>query len=262
MQALRPSFDGRWGGFGGAPKFPQPMTLEFCLRQSLRGVPDALEMVVITLDRMAEGGIYDQVGGGFARYSTDGAWHVPALREDALRQRAARAAVHADLAGHRRGSLPARGDRDGRVPAAGDAASRRRVLLLPGRRLRGRRGQVLHVDAGRSWSTWSASRWRRASAPRPRATGPARTGARTSCGARSRSRRWRASTDSIPRTSRPWSRTRAPSCSRHGTDACTPAPTTRCSPHGTPWRSARSPKPAAPSTNLATSRPRRGARRS
>ena len=77
MQALRPSFDGRWGGFGGAPKFPQPMTLEFCLRQSLRGVPDALEMVVISLDRMAEGGIYDHVGGGFARYSTDGAWHVP-----------------------------------------------------------------------------------------------------------------------------------------------------------------------------------------
>ena len=77
MAGLRHAFDPRWGGFGGAPKFPQPMTLEFVLRQAVRGVPDALEMVVLTLDRMADGGMYDQVGGGFARYSTDGAWLVP-----------------------------------------------------------------------------------------------------------------------------------------------------------------------------------------
>ena len=74
---LRPSFDARWGGFGGAPKFPQPMTLEFLIRRAQRGAPDALEMLVVTLDRMAGGGMFDQVGGGFARYSTDGAWHVP-----------------------------------------------------------------------------------------------------------------------------------------------------------------------------------------
>jgi uncharacterized protein YyaL (SSP411 family) len=74
---LQRSFDPRWGGFGGAPKFPQPMTLEFVLRQAIRGVPDALEMAILTLDRMADGGIYDQLGGGFARYSTDGAWLVP-----------------------------------------------------------------------------------------------------------------------------------------------------------------------------------------
>jgi uncharacterized protein YyaL (SSP411 family) len=77
MQGLRRSFDPRWGGFGAAPKFPQPMVLEFLLRQALRGTPDALEMAVITLDRMAEGGMYDQLGGGFARYATDAAWHVP-----------------------------------------------------------------------------------------------------------------------------------------------------------------------------------------
>jgi uncharacterized protein YyaL (SSP411 family) len=77
MASLRRAFDPRWGGFGGAPKFPQPMTLEFLLRQALRGEPDALEMVVVTLDRMREGGIYDHLGGGFARYATDGAWHVP-----------------------------------------------------------------------------------------------------------------------------------------------------------------------------------------
>jgi uncharacterized protein YyaL (SSP411 family) len=77
---LRRTFDGRWGGFGGAPKFPQPMTLEFLLRRAVRGGPDAneaLEAVTTTLDRMAAGGIYDHLGGGFARYSTDERWHVP-----------------------------------------------------------------------------------------------------------------------------------------------------------------------------------------
>jgi uncharacterized protein YyaL (SSP411 family) len=77
FQTLRRSFDPRWGGFGGAPKFPQPMTLEFVLRQAIREWPDALEMVILTLDRMAGGGMFDQAGGGFARYSTDGAWLVP-----------------------------------------------------------------------------------------------------------------------------------------------------------------------------------------
>ena len=75
--SLQRAFDPRWGGFGGAPKFPQPMTLEFVLRCSLRAWPDALEMLTITLDRMAEGGMHDQVGGGFARYATDAVWHVP-----------------------------------------------------------------------------------------------------------------------------------------------------------------------------------------
>ncbi|MFB3737374.1 MAG: thioredoxin domain-containing protein, partial [Candidatus Velamenicoccus archaeovorus] len=77
FQRLRSTFDERWGGFGGAPKFPQPMTLEFLLRCHLRGMPDALDMVTLTLDRMAAGGMYDQVGGGFHRYSTDQLWHVP-----------------------------------------------------------------------------------------------------------------------------------------------------------------------------------------
>jgi uncharacterized protein len=76
-KGLRAAFDASWGGFGGAPKFPQPMTLEFLLRRHLRGDPDALDMVSMTLDRMAAGGMYDQVGGGFHRYSTDERWHVP-----------------------------------------------------------------------------------------------------------------------------------------------------------------------------------------
>jgi uncharacterized protein YyaL (SSP411 family) len=74
---LSSAFDTRWGGFGGAPKFPQPMTLEFLLRCHLRGYPDSLDMVRGTLDRMAAGGIRDHVGGGFHRYSVDGRWHVP-----------------------------------------------------------------------------------------------------------------------------------------------------------------------------------------
>src|SRR6266566_2508140 len=74
---LRRAFDPQWGGFGGAPKFPQPMTLEFLLRCHLRGWPAALEMVQLTLDRMGAGGIFDQLGGGFHRYSTDHRWLVP-----------------------------------------------------------------------------------------------------------------------------------------------------------------------------------------
>ena len=74
---LHRAFDSRWGGFGGAPKFPQPMTLEFVLRCALRDWAQAMDIVTMSLDRMADGGIYDHVGGGFARYSTDEAWHVP-----------------------------------------------------------------------------------------------------------------------------------------------------------------------------------------
>jgi len=53
------------------------MTLELCLRMHLRGSPDALDIVTVTLDKMAAGGMFDQVGGGFHRYSTDERWHVP-----------------------------------------------------------------------------------------------------------------------------------------------------------------------------------------
>ena len=74
---LRHAFDPAWGGFGGAPKFPQPMTLDFLLRMAVRGTADALDMVAVTLNRIAAGGIHDHVGGGFARYSTDATWRVP-----------------------------------------------------------------------------------------------------------------------------------------------------------------------------------------
>ena len=66
------------GGFGTAPKFPQSMALDFLLRHHARtGDAHALEMVELTLNRMARGGMYDQLGGGFHRYSTDPFWLVP-----------------------------------------------------------------------------------------------------------------------------------------------------------------------------------------
>ena len=78
VRELRKQHDETYGGFGLQPKFPQPMTLEFLLRHYLRTEdPDVLEMVELTLDRMARGGIYDQLGGGFHRYSTDTYWLVP-----------------------------------------------------------------------------------------------------------------------------------------------------------------------------------------
>ncbi|MBK6327954.1 MAG: thioredoxin domain-containing protein [Chloroflexi bacterium] len=71
-------FDSDLGGFGRAPKFPPSMTLEFLLRMvSRRGDKMALHMVEHTLQKMAFGGIYDQIGGGFARYATDDKWLVP-----------------------------------------------------------------------------------------------------------------------------------------------------------------------------------------
>jgi uncharacterized protein YyaL (SSP411 family) len=72
------TFDRVNGGFGGAPKFPPSMVLEFLLRYHHRtGETRALEMVTQTLSRMAGGGIYDQLGGGFHRYSVDAKWLVP-----------------------------------------------------------------------------------------------------------------------------------------------------------------------------------------
>jgi uncharacterized protein len=71
-------FDERWGGFGHAPKFPPATGLGLLLRCHRRFAdPDALAMVRVTLDRMARGGMYDQVAGGFSRYSVDERWLVP-----------------------------------------------------------------------------------------------------------------------------------------------------------------------------------------
>ena len=76
--ALLASVDRENGGFGAQPKFPNPISLEFLLRHYARtGDDEALNLVTFTLRQMANGGIYDQVGGGFARYSVDAHWLVP-----------------------------------------------------------------------------------------------------------------------------------------------------------------------------------------
>ncbi|MBI4304590.1 MAG: thioredoxin domain-containing protein, partial [Chloroflexi bacterium] len=78
FSALTRDFDNVNGGFGQAPKFPQPLVLEFLLRHYLRTRDShALNMVTMTLEKMAGGGIYDQIGGGFHRYATDSHWLVP-----------------------------------------------------------------------------------------------------------------------------------------------------------------------------------------
>jgi hypothetical protein len=82
-QDLHAAFDDQYGGFGGAPKFPHPASIERLLRdwQATAAGPDpdlrALYMATLTLRRMAEGGIYDQLGGGFCRYSVDRFWMIP-----------------------------------------------------------------------------------------------------------------------------------------------------------------------------------------
>ena len=110
------------------------------------GVTDVVEM---TLDAMAYGGIYDQIGGGFARYSVDDAWLVPhfekMLYDNAL---LARAYLHA-LAGAGPRALPPGLRGDARLGAARDARPRGRLLLRARRRLRGRGGPLLRLDAGR-----------------------------------------------------------------------------------------------------------------
>ena len=143
VAALDQAADRRNGGFGGAPKFPPASALEFLLARG------DTEIVELTLDRMAAGGIHDQIGGGFARYSVDDRWLVPhfekMLYDNAL---LARAYLHGYQAlGHERWRTVCERTLDWML--ARDARGRGRLLLGPRRRLRGGRGQVLRLDAGR-----------------------------------------------------------------------------------------------------------------
>jgi uncharacterized protein len=71
LDTLKANFDARFGGFGAAPKFPHPTDLELCLRKG------ETQIALTTLERMCQGGIYDQLGGGFCRYSVDAEWLIP-----------------------------------------------------------------------------------------------------------------------------------------------------------------------------------------
>src|SRR5262249_51656033 len=77
-QAYAQKFDSTYGGTGGAPKFPSSLAIRFLLRHYRRtGSEQSLKMAALTLEKMAAGGMYDHVGGGFHRYSTDARWLVP-----------------------------------------------------------------------------------------------------------------------------------------------------------------------------------------
>ena len=97
-ETLLKTYDWNKGGWGQAPRFPQPMAIEFLLLQAARGDQKALQAAVHALDRMSRGGMYDVVGGGFHRYSTDDNWLVPHF-EKMLYDNAqlARAYLHAYL---------------------------------------------------------------------------------------------------------------------------------------------------------------------
>ena len=76
-KGLVDAYDWGYGGWGSAPRFPQPMTIEFLLRRHIAGDEEALKPAVHVLKAMARGGMYDVIGGGFSRYSVDNFWRVP-----------------------------------------------------------------------------------------------------------------------------------------------------------------------------------------
>ena len=77
-QQLATAFDARRGGFGAAPKFPHPSELAFLLQRGRDEADEqARDMALLTLRKMAEGGLFDQIGGGFFRYSVDAQWRIP-----------------------------------------------------------------------------------------------------------------------------------------------------------------------------------------
>ena len=165
VATLERSFDARNGGWGGAPKFPQSMTLEFLLRRWVEaGDARAIAMARRTLDRMADGGIHDQLGGGFHRYATDADLARAALREDALRQRAAGPRLPARVPGDRRAALSRRRARHPGLHAARPPAGRRHLRRQPRRRHRRRRGLDVRLvrpgDRGDPGCGWAALRRR------------------------------------------------------------------------------------------------------
>jgi hypothetical protein len=127
LASMRERFDRVHGGFGGAPKFPHPADLDFALRAHLRnGDAEALALAEVTLAKMADGGIHDQLGGGFCRYSVDAEWSIPHF-EKMLYDNGPLLGLYADLArvtGNARYADVARGIVDwlGREMRAADGA--------------------------------------------------------------------------------------------------------------------------------------------
>ena len=239
VAALAREFDARSGGFGGAPKFPPSMVLEFLLRHHARTGDGrrARRWPTRTCEAMARGGIYDQLAGGFARYSVDARWVVPHF-EKMLYDNALLLRVYAHL-------LAATGDplaragrpRDRRLPAARPAHRRGRVRLRAGRRQRdGRRGRSPTPGRPRSCEVLGDD---------DGALGRRRCSRCTEAGT------FEHGTSILQLRTRPRRRRRW--CGRRPRGGCSAArarpaaarpATTRSSPPGTAWRSPRSPRPA------------------
>ena len=154
---FKQEYDPQHGGFGGAPKFPRPSLPAFLLRHGVRaGDAEAVQMVLHTCDAMAAGGMHDQLGGGFARYSVDAQWLVPHF-EKMLYDNAQLVNLYLDawlVSGEARHADVARGIL--RLRPARHDPSRRRLLLRRRRRQRRQGGQVLLLDDGRTVPTADA----------------------------------------------------------------------------------------------------------
>ena len=140
------NFDGAYGGFGEAPKFPMPHNLLFLMMYACLGgekdIPDCeviLEQVKMTLMQMRRGGIFDQIGYGFSRYSTDRIYLVPHF-EKMLYDNALLIIRGRYFSGY--------GEEDGGLCAAGDDRGRRRLLLRAGRRQRRWGRKILCLEHG------------------------------------------------------------------------------------------------------------------
>jgi Highly conserved protein containing a thioredoxin domain len=250
-ETLKRTFDARHGGFGGAPKFPPHLALEWLLLKGVEGDSIARSMALKTLDEMALGGIHDHLAGGFHRYSTDERWLLPHF-EKMLTDNAQLLALYARafvLTGRDLYWRTARGIGDwllaemrgdeGGFFAATDADSEGeegRYFVSPRRR------------CARSPETT------RRSSPPPTASGPRGTSTTSRPAAR------RAGTSSTsPGSPRPrrsgGSRRSARACSSGGASASRPGPTTSGSRAGTPSPSPGSPSPRRSSASRATSTP-------
>ncbi len=161
----RPPFDPANGGWGRAPKFPQPMTVEYLLRRHLAtGDSRPLAIARRTLDAMADGGIHDQLGGGFHRYATDARWLVPHF-EQMLYDNAqlARVYLHA---------WQLTGDERYRAVATGTLDYLLRELMTAGRRVRGQPGRGHRRRRGAHASPGGSARSARCSARMRRSSRP------------------------------------------------------------------------------------------
>ncbi len=155
-ETLARRFDRAHGGFGRAPNFPSPANHFYLLDRARSGRSEARDMLVVTLDRMARGGIHDQLGGGFHRYSTDAEWLVPHF-EKMLYDNAALARLYAEA--------------DALAPEAGFARVARAALDFVLREMTGPEGGFLSaIDAQTqghegAYYTWTAAELKAALEP-------------------------------------------------------------------------------------------------